>query len=164
MKLKFMLDYNCNPLWSYDEETIQKYGYQVDDLAELGLSENTISLSNHLIEIFNTLLNPIYQDFPSFWSKVMCNYFNQQVKNLFAEINNEIGTKFEIVNLVKDIEPDNLKEFLENPAKYCTENNIHFKEVNELIEEVRIAYNKHLEFERQILKDNFLLDHDIKDI
>lgn len=151
MKLKFMLDYNCNPLWGYDQETIQKYGYHIDDLAELGLSENTMSLSNHLIEIFNTLVNPIYQSFPSFWSKEMCSYFNQQVKKLFTEINHEIGTKFEIFNLVKDIESDNLKEFLENPAKYCIENNIHFKQENELIEEVKIAYNKHLEFERKVL-------------
>ena len=70
-KLKFLLDYGCDCLWSADDETEKKYGYQIDNLSEVGLSEQTIGLSEYVSDLFGYRLNPIYQMLPSFWSGEM---------------------------------------------------------------------------------------------
>ena len=56
-----MLDYGSNCLWGFDDKTKNKFGYHINNLSELGLSKETIDLSDFVNELNCTFLNPIYQ-------------------------------------------------------------------------------------------------------
>ena len=96
-RFQFMLDYECNWLWGFDEKTQNKYNYNIDDLTVLGLSEEAIKLNELVMELYWTSLNPIYQNFPSFWSSEMHKYFQEKVIELYNKIKNEVGNLYEII-------------------------------------------------------------------
>ena len=134
-KLKFMLDYGANPLWSNDEFTRQKFGYNIDNLGDLGLSDKTIELSKLVTELYWDRLNPIYQMLPSFWSGEMCLFFQNKLGQLFDSILTEISNVYEIENKEDDeltqsidIQTINaeLRQFLFDPASYYRTNKISF--------------------------------------
>jgi hypothetical protein len=134
-KLQFMLDYGVNPLWSNDEFTCQRFGYNIDNLKDLGLSDKTIELSQFVAELYWARLNPIYQVLPSFWSGEMCVFFQIKVGQLFDSILTEIGNNYDIENReveeitqIIDIHKTNseLRQFLSDPAAYYRRNRISF--------------------------------------
>ncbi len=136
-ELKFMLDYGCNCLWSDNEKTRDKFGYQVD-LSDVGILWSTIELSELVDDLHNLRLNPIYQNLPSFWSGEMHLYFQKKVIKLYNKIKKELDRDMFILNVSEsakremeckiDVELINrkLNIFVSNPIKYFSENNINF--------------------------------------
>jgi hypothetical protein len=151
-KLKFMLDYGANPLWSNDEFTRQKFGHNIDNLQDLALSDKTIELSKFVTELYWDVLNPIYPMLPSFWSGEMHLFFRGKLNQLFDRILNEIGSIYDIENREEielnshiDIQKINfeVKEFLGNPNMYYRTNGIsHNKTDEEEKKYVAIEYEK----------------------
>ena len=150
-KLKFMLDYGCDCLWSADDETETNFGYQIDNLSDVGLSEPTIGLSEYVSDLYGFRLNPIYQMLPSFWSGEMHLFFQNKVKELYGKVVTDTENKFEIIvsesadremNEKIDIAKINndLKKFVDNPEEYFMNNGIHFNDKFSLINEVRKEY------------------------
>ena len=134
-KLKFMLDYGANPLWSNDEFTRQKFGYNIDKLEDLGLSDKTIELSKLVTDLHWDRLNPIYQMLPSFWSGEMYLFFYRKLGQLFNSILSDISDVYDIENKEEDqltqtidIQKINseLRQFLFDPASYYRTNKISF--------------------------------------
>jgi hypothetical protein len=161
MQLKFMLDYQCNPLWSNDDESREKYGFEIDNLEEIGLSNDTIRLSKLVADLHLEILNPIYQPLPSFWSGKMHRYFQEMVRKLYRNIILEIGNDFEIKNKELElIENDfneaqidkSLEGFITDPVTYFRKRNISFGSDQELINEVADEYKKWKEREIILLK------------
>ena len=134
-KLTFMLDYGANPLWSNDEFTRQKFGYNIEKLEDLGLSDKTIELSSFVTGLYWDRLNPIYQMLPSFWSGEICLFFQSKLQLLFDRILIEIGNAYDIENKEEseltqtiDIQKINteLNQFLFDPASYYRTSKISF--------------------------------------
>ena len=156
-----MLDYECNSLWGDDEFTVQKFGNNIEDLENLGLTKKTIELSKFVTELHYKRLNPIYQTLPSFWYGEMHLYFQNQLKQLFENILNEIGKDFEIENTLKqeinskiEIEKINfeLKEFLNNPNLYYRQNGISINKSDEDEKQfIDLEYQKWKKIELEIL-------------
>ena len=150
-KLKFMLDYGCDCLWSADDKTEQKFGCQIENLSDIGLSEPSIGLSEYVSDLYSFRLNPIYQLLPSFWSGEMCLFFQNKVIELYNKVIIDIGDKFEIVvsesankAMVEKIDivkiNDDLEKFIDNPVEYFINNGIHFNYKQSLIDEVKREY------------------------
>ena len=148
-KLRFVFDYGCNPLWSADDMTNEKFGYHIDDLSKLGLSAQTITLAEHCSDMFYSYLNPVYQGFPSFWSGRMYAFFQFSIKRLFDHIVNEIGTEYEIKN--EELERFNqiidsnkidadLTTFVNNPVAFAIKNGVNFRSEEELNNEIQMSY------------------------
>ncbi|MFD0991034.1 hypothetical protein ACFQ1R_13075 [Mariniflexile jejuense] len=160
-KLKFMLDYGTNPLWSNDEFTSQKFGYHIDRLEDLGLSAKTIELSKIVTSLYWDRLNPIYQMLPSFWSGEMHLFFQRKLKELFELVVDEIGNDYEIENKEEQeinttIDTQNIdievNEFLKNPNSFYRRNGIKFNKTDD--EEKRyvaLEYEKWMKIESEIL-------------
>ena len=134
-KIKFMLDYGANPLWSNDEFTRQKFGYNIETLEDLGLSYKTIELSKLVTELHWDRLNPIYQMLPSFWSGEMYLFFQNKLRLLFDSILTDISNVYDIenkeedqLNQTIDIQKINseLRQFLFDPTSYYRTNKISF--------------------------------------
>jgi len=152
-----MTDYGTNVLWANDIITSEKFGYLIDNLKELGLSEETINLNNEIVELSAQILNQIYPPLPSFWSGKMFEYYQSKLKILYSKILDEIGEEFEIENKEKEFMNEaidvigidkELKSYLENPTKYYMQNNVS----NSLSEEVsRIEAKK--EYDNWIKKE-----------
>jgi len=126
-KLKFMLDYNCNLLWSISEATRERFGFNIEDLSTLGLTEKTIQLNDFVKDVYAMYLNPIYQGLPSFWSVEMHLVFRKMLKSLYFKMIKELGAKFEIENFESeyiinsekiDLEQKKLQSFIEDPIAY----------------------------------------------
>jgi len=150
MKLKFKLDYTESPFWADDEEVKSKFGYNVE-LTNLDLHKSTVIRLKSITKLFEQRTNPIHQNFPSFWSGRMNLFFQMFTKQVYSEIINKIGDKYELINDETDLmnreinieQIDKyLKEFLVNPSKYAIEKGITYNSKNELEEEIQIAYQK----------------------
>ena len=146
-----MLDYGCNCLWSANYASEKEFGYHIDDLDSIGLSNSTIFLNEIIIKLFSDRLNIIYPVLPSFWSGEMQLFFQKKVKELYKNIIAELGDKFDIeisksalseMNDEIDIDKINteLKVFIENPVEYFIKNKIEFNDKQSLIEEVKREY------------------------
>ena len=156
-----MLDYETTPLWSNDEFTIQKFGYNIDNLKDLGLSDETIELSQFVMNLYYDRLNPIYQMLPSFWSGEMHMYFQNKLRQLFECILTDIGNKYDIENKAEseinsniDVHQINaeLNNFLTNPNLYYRKNGITIYKTDE--EEkffIGLEYEKWRKIELEIL-------------
>ena len=150
-RLRFVFDYGCNPLWSTDDITNEKFGYHIDDLSKLGLSNKTIKLAEHCSDMFYNYLNPVYQGFPSFWSGRMYAFFQFSIKRLFDQIGNEIGMEYEIQNEELDrfneiidsnkIDSD-LSSFVSNPVDFALKKGVNFRSEEELKREIRNTYKE----------------------
>ena len=161
-KLEFMLDYGASPLWSNDEFTRQKFGYNIDKLEDLGLSDKTIELSKFVTDLYWDRLNPIYQMLPSFWSGEMSLFFQNKLRFLFDRILTEIDNAYDIENKeeieltqIIDIQKINieLNQFLFDPASYYRTNKISFIGQDEE-EKLKVA----LEFKKWKQKELILLE------
>ena len=156
-KLKLLTDYGTNVLWANDIITSEKFGYLIDNLKEVGLSEETINLNNEIAELSYQILNQIYPPLPSFWSGKMLEYYQSKLKLLYSKILDEIGEEFEIKNKEKEFMNEvidvigidkELKSYLENLARYYMKNSVS----NSLSEEdSRIEAKK--EYENWIKKE-----------
>ncbi|MHC6204047.1 hypothetical protein ACYULU_12740 [Breznakiellaceae bacterium SP9] len=162
-KLKFELDYGCDCLWSADDETEKKFGYHIENLSDVGLSETTIGLSEYVSDLYYFRLNPIYQMLPSFWSGEMHLFFQTKVIELYKKVVADIGSKFEIsvsesANREMDEKIDiakinnDLKIFVDNPVEYFIRNNIHFTDKQSLLDEVKREYENWTIKEQKYLK------------
>lgn len=139
-KLLFKLDYGANPLWSNDGFTRQKFGYNIDNLKDLGLSDATIELSNFVTALYWARLNPIYQGLPSFWSGEMHAFFQNKIRQLLTDILTEIGNLYDVQNKEENeinalidrqkIDMD-LNAFLNNPNDYYRKKGITFSKTEE---------------------------------
>lgn len=146
-----MFDYGCYPIWAVDDKSIERFGFNIEDLKGLGLSGKTIKLIEFNCEMHDSYLNPVYQMFPSFWSGRMHAFFQYSIKFLFEQIIEEIGTEYEIENQeierfnekidIEKIDND-VKSFVDNPAEFATKNGISFSSNDELKEEIQIAFNE----------------------
>lgn len=155
-KIKFMLDYSCSFLWTYDEETRKKYGFEIfpRETKEIGLSTATIQEGELIVDMFYDSLNPIYQAFPSFWREKLCIYFNKKVANVYRNICLETSDKFEIIDLTgKFSEDKRLSEFLGDPVNYCLQRGINFGDANSFIKELEEEQQKYLQYEELVLSD-----------
>ena len=157
-----MLDYGANPLWSNDEFTRQKFGYNIDKLEDLGLSDKTIELSKFVTDLYWDRLNPIYQKLPSFWSGEMSLFFQNKLRFLFDRILTEIDNAYDIENKeeieltqIIDIQKINteLNQFLFDPVSYYRTNKISFIGEDEE-EKLKVA----LEFKKWKQKELILLE------
>lgn len=149
MKLKFLLDYTDSPIWSNDDETRQKFDYNIVDLESLGLSPSTRIKIHSLMKLFTQRLNPVYQGFPSMWSGRMHIFFQEFLKHVFELISNELSEKYQLENLEhssmyeiidhKKIDRE-LANFLENPSTYADSKGIFYTSKEKLKEEIQQAY------------------------
>jgi hypothetical protein len=162
-KLKFMLDYGCDCLWSANDETEEKFGYQIENLSDVGLSETTIGLSEYVSDLYDFRLNPVHPMLPSFWSGEMHLFFQTKVIELYKKVVADTGNKFEIMvsesansemNEKIDITKINsdLKNFVDNPVEQFINNNIHFNDKQSLIDEVKREYENWTIKEQKYLK------------
>lgn len=76
-KIYFELDYTNSFLWGADEYTKNTFGYNIDDFLLLGLSKETIKLSEYLAKLYYESLNPLYPPLISFWSGEMFVWFQK---------------------------------------------------------------------------------------
>jgi hypothetical protein len=150
-KLRFMLDYGCNCLWSEDKITENRFGYHIKNLNDVGLTETTIQLNEYVSDLYYLRLNPIYQSLPSFWSGEMHLFFQNKLMELYNKVVEELSDKFEIV--IPDITKNemnekidvvkinsDLKKFVEDPVAYFTNKGISFYGEQSLIDEVNTEY------------------------
>ena len=152
-KFLFMLEYGCDCLWAADDKTKNKFGYQIKNLSEVGLTNSTQGLSEFVSELYELRLNPIYQMLPSFWSGKMHKHFQDKVTKLYNQVVIEISDKFDIVvsksaeqemkeHLDIDMLNQNLKKFVDNPVDHFFVNKIHFNDKETLINEVKFEFEK----------------------
>lgn len=143
-----MLDYTESPFWAMDDESKQKFGYNVG-LNSLNLDENTVIRVKSITELFWQRLNPIYPGFPSLWSGRMHVFFQMFLKQVYSEIENTLRPKYKLVNdehelMNRQIDVEQidreLKEFLKDPSKYADANGISYKSKERLKEEIQIAH------------------------
>lgn len=151
--IKFMLDYSCFPLWTNDKELQAKYDYNID-LEKIGLTPETIKKAEIIVSMFYDRLNPLYQNFPSFWREKLCVYYNKKVADVYDNICLEIGDRFEIINVVGEFSEDKERlSFLNNPVDYCLQRGISFGDATTLIEEVAAEQAKYLQYEKLVLSN-----------
>jgi hypothetical protein len=121
-----MLDYGSDFLWADDQETEDLYGYQVD-LVRLGIPEATLALHEFVSYLYHMRLNPIYQNFPSFWSGETHLFFQEKVIQPYNDIKAAVRDGLEIavaestaIEMNEQIDVvlinNTLKDFVLNPA------------------------------------------------
>ena len=156
MKLKFLLDYTDSPLWANDAATESKFGYNITDLAGLGLKPDTIDQIHLMMEMFGEMLNPVYQGYPSFWSGRMFALFQRFANKVYQQLLDELGESVEVENrekafLTEPIEVEKidmeLLMFLADPAKFSDENGVVYGSKEALKLDVDAAYGVWVEKE-----------------
>ena len=143
-----MLDYTESPFWAIDKEAKSNFGYNIG-LKNLELSENSKIRLSSIMKLFHQRLNPVYQMFPSLWSGRMNVFFQMFLKQVYSEIEYELGNKYELINgesdlmnqeiNVEQIDKD-LTEFLKDPSKYADKKGITYNSKEALNKEIQIAY------------------------
>ncbi|MBA5802798.1 hypothetical protein [Rhizobium changzhiense] len=125
-KLRFFFDFGAGGcLWAGDEATQSQLGVGPLDAAvydlqghvvvppRISLPSNVHSLISHLDQEYLGYLNPLYPPDPSLWTQAKCDRFNNDVDQLLVLLQDELGTKFVIVDQQKrHVEDPALGEFL----------------------------------------------------
>ena len=76
-----LYDYGCELI---DEE--QNYYLNLEDIKNLGLSEELIQKIKNLSNWYSSHLNPVYQMLPSLWQQQVCNAFNREANAVFEAV------------------------------------------------------------------------------
>jgi len=114
-----LYDYYCELI---DKE--QNYYLNLEDMKNLGLSEELIQKIKNLGSWYSSYLNPVYQMLPSLWREQVCNAFNREANNVLSAVVAALP-HIKIIKGFTDINEDQeLYEYLQHPAQFCKKRGI----------------------------------------
>ncbi len=125
-KLRFFFDWGVTDtcLWPSNQNAYDLLDYPAD-IEELDLSEKTKEQIRTVATEFQTALN--WEDTAAvsiLWKEKQCIQFNQTAVELFRQIQEEIGEKFEVINTQEPMQEDpELEAYLADPDKWWEERN-----------------------------------------
>jgi hypothetical protein len=120
--LRFFVELRGGCLWPGNDASYRKYGLGPYDRREpcpIPISTSTVNKCIKIAEWHDKSLNWTYPPDPGPWRQEECDRFNQAVKELFIEIEKELGKEFILINqqaLVKE-DPE-LDMYIINPKQY----------------------------------------------
>lgn len=108
-------------LYNYSCELInreQNYYLNLEDMKNLGLSEEVIQKIKNLGNWYSSYLNPVYQMLPSLWQQQVCNAFNREANAVFEAVVAALPC-IKIIKGFTDINEDlELYEYLLHPVQF----------------------------------------------
>lgn len=98
MRLRYFFDPGSGIcLWAADEESRVLFGYPVE-LENLNLSQDTVSLGNRLISLFDGSINWDDPAGASPWSEEQKSQFVRETVVFYERLVSELGAGFTVVN------------------------------------------------------------------
>jgi hypothetical protein len=109
-----LYDYSCELI---DKE--RNHYLNLEDIKNLGLSEELIQKITNLGNWYSSYLNPVYQMLPSLWQQQVCNAFNREANAVFEAVVAALP-HIKILKGFTDINEDpELWEYLLHPVQFC---------------------------------------------
>ena len=117
-EVRYWFEWRGPCLWSANDAARREFDYAVD-YADVPLSAETIARIEELTAWHDTALNWDYPPDPGPWRQEECDRFNQAASDLYRQLVEELGPRFEVVDERRpETEDPDLDEYLRDPKGF----------------------------------------------